>query len=627
MTRFAANCPSCGAPVEFVSAASVQTTCRYCTSVLVRTNLDLRAVGVKSSVPPSVSPIRVGTRGAWGGRRFEVVGRLVYAYERGRWNEWHLAYEDGGTGWLSDAQAEYYVTQAAPAPALPTAKELRPGKELVLAGTTYTVTTRTNARYVATEGELPFERWEPGEMAFVDLRAEGGRFATIDYSEDPPLLFTGARAEFEALALSPLKEPEEIRAAAATVACPNCGGSVTVRTADRAVSVVCQHCRSVLDARTSTVRLLQAAQRRMESTPKIPLGTLGTLRGREWEAIGFQTRSIRVEGKDYPWDEYLLFSPTQGFAYLTEYHGHWSFGTPYPDVPRKKTVGSRMAVEAAGRTFRHFQRAKAETRFVLGEFPWEARLGDKVTVSDYVAPPYLMSAEEEPNETTWTLAEYIPGAAVWSGFKLPGSPPRAWGTYANQPSPAGTRLGPMWRVALLLVAAVMVLGMARCGSGDVVGTGTFAFSPYADTTDAPKVIGPMTLGGRTSSVVVKLRASLDNSWGGFDLVLADSAGHATRFGKELSFYEGVDGGEHWTEGSIRGSARVSSVPPGRYWLSIDADGDKPYQYEVEVRRDVPNPAMYLIAALLLLLPPGILSLRHAMFERARWAESDYPPGE
>ncbi|HEX8832091.1 MAG TPA: hypothetical protein VF705_13035, partial [Longimicrobium sp.] len=86
MTRAVAQCPSCAGPVEWVSAASVQTTCPYCTSVLVRTDIDLRAVGVKSTVPPTISPIRLGTKGTYAGRRFTVVGRIVYAYERGRWN-------------------------------------------------------------------------------------------------------------------------------------------------------------------------------------------------------------------------------------------------------------------------------------------------------------------------------------------------------------------------------------------------------------------------------------------------------------------------------------------------------------------------------------------------------------
>lgn len=626
MTRVSARCPSCGAPVEFVSAASVQTTCRYCTSVLVRTDLDLRDVGVKATVPPSVSPIRVGTRGAWRGRRFEVVGRLVYAYERGRWNEWHLAFEDGRIGWLSDAQAEYAVTEAAPAQPLPAASQLRPGMDRVLAGQTYTVASITRASYAGTEGELPFERWEPGEMAFADLRGADGTFATIDYSEDPPLLFTGARAEFEALALSSLREPEEIKAAAKTVSCPNCGGSVTVRTADRAVSVVCEHCSSVLDARSEGFRVLQAAEQRMEYRPRIPLGTAGTLRGHEWEAIGFQVRSIRVDGRDYPWDEYLLFSPAKGFAYLTAYQGHWSFGTTYPGVPRMKK-GLRPTVEAGGRVYRHFQRANAETRFVLGEFPWEARRGDRAAVSDFVAPPFMLSSEEVPGETTWTLSEYLPGSVVWRAFGLQGSAPPAVGVYANQPSPVGGRVWPTWRAALLLLGAVMLLGMGRCGSGTTVGTGTFSFNPWTDTVtaDAPKVIGPMDIGGRTSSVVVEVRAGLDNSWGGFDFALADSAGRVTRFSKELGYYSGVEGGERWSEGSRKGSARISSVPAGRYWLSIDTGGDQPFEYEVKVRRDVPAAWMYLSAMLLLLLPPALLSLRAGTFEHARWAESDYAP--
>jgi len=36
-----------------------------------------------------------------------------------------------------------------------------------------------------------------------------------------------------------------------------------------------------------------------------------------WEVIGFQVRTIRVQGIDYSWGEYLLFNPYEGFRYLT----------------------------------------------------------------------------------------------------------------------------------------------------------------------------------------------------------------------------------------------------------------------------------------------------------------------
>ncbi|HET7231847.1 MAG TPA: DUF4178 domain-containing protein [Longimicrobium sp.] len=627
MTRATAQCPSCGAPVEWVSAASVQTTCRYCTSVLVRTDVDLRAVGVKSTVPPTVSPIKLGTKGTFAGRRFTVVGRIVYAYERGRWNEWHLAYDDGGTGWLSDAQAEYAVTEQVPAPTLPSAQEARPGMTVDVNGERFTVSTLTTASYAGTEGELPFEKWDAAVMHFADLRGEGGRFGTIDHSESPPLLFTGKWASFDELNLSELREPEEVKAAARTLACPNCGGSVTVHLADRAVNVVCQHCKAVLDARTPGFTVLQAYHARVTHTPTIPLGTAGTLNGEAWEVIGFQVRSITVEGREYPWNEYLLHSPRRGFQYLTEYQGHWTLGATVRGVPRR-TRGARPTAELDGRGFRHFQRANATTTFVLGEFPWEVRAGDLALVNDYVAPPFMLSSEETPGETTWTLSEYMTGAAVWKAFGLQGTPRVPVGVYASQPAPVRTPARATWAAALAMLGLLLVLAVTRYAQGGrTVAADRFEYQPWVAEAQQGRVIGPLVLGGRTSNVEVGVRAVLDNSWGYFDFALADSAGHTTQFGGEVSRYEGVEDGERWTEGSPSRTVKVPSVPPGRYWLRVEPQGDKPFSYEVTVRRDVPSGWMYLVAALLLMLPPALTLVRGGMFEAARWAESDYAPGE
>jgi len=45
-------------------------------------------------------------------------------------------------------------------------------------------------------------------VAFADLRTSDGRFATIDYSEDPPLLFMGRAVEFDELRLKNVREFE-----------------------------------------------------------------------------------------------------------------------------------------------------------------------------------------------------------------------------------------------------------------------------------------------------------------------------------------------------------------------------------------------------------------------------------
>ncbi len=100
MSAPAANCPNCGAPVKFLWSSAVQTTCEFCHSILVRTDVDLKKVGEVADLPPDASPIQIGTEGAYQNKSFVVVGRIIYEYEQGGWNEWHIVYNDGSSGWL-----------------------------------------------------------------------------------------------------------------------------------------------------------------------------------------------------------------------------------------------------------------------------------------------------------------------------------------------------------------------------------------------------------------------------------------------------------------------------------------------------------------------------------------------
>ena len=48
---------------------------------------------------------------------------------------------------------------------------------------------------------MPFEYWDKTETPFADLGTMDARFATIDYSEETPLLFMGEFLEYEDLHL------------------------------------------------------------------------------------------------------------------------------------------------------------------------------------------------------------------------------------------------------------------------------------------------------------------------------------------------------------------------------------------------------------------------------------------
>jgi endogenous inhibitor of DNA gyrase (YacG/DUF329 family) len=200
--RFSKNCPNCGAPVEFKFAQAVQTTCPYCQSILVRTDVDLQKVGTVADPLVDSSPIQIATEGVFGGKPFVVVGRIVYEYELGRWNEWHIVFNDSRSGWLSDAQLEYAVSFLAPSASARFPQQPQPGVQVKIDDTSYTITAVTKARYIGVEGELPFVYWDKTDCLFVDLKTPDARFATIDYSEGEPLVFTGKQADYDELRLN-----------------------------------------------------------------------------------------------------------------------------------------------------------------------------------------------------------------------------------------------------------------------------------------------------------------------------------------------------------------------------------------------------------------------------------------
>ena len=174
--------------------------------------MKLENVGLVADLPLDPSPISMWTEGQYRGKGFQVLGRIIYEWDGGFWNEWHIVFADGSSGWLSDAQLQYAISFRVEAKGLPPTKDLLAGTRVFLNNTNYTISTITRANYRGVEGELPFPYHpDPGDReadTFADLRTPDRAFGTIDFSEDPPLLFLGERVPFEELQLKNLKQFE-----------------------------------------------------------------------------------------------------------------------------------------------------------------------------------------------------------------------------------------------------------------------------------------------------------------------------------------------------------------------------------------------------------------------------------
>lgn len=420
--------------------------------------------------------------------------------------------------------------------------------------------------------------------------------------------------------------------------CGNCGGAVELRALSHAVSVTCTTCGAILDPRDPNLVILQQARLRESITPKIPLGTRGTWHGQAYEVIGFQQRSITVEGVRYAWDEYVLFNPYHGFRYLTEYQGHWNDVRVVREIPDVGSSGQRPRATHDGRTYKHFQHARATTDYVIGEFPWRVTVGDAVDADDYVDPPYMLSSEGTEAERTWSLGEYTAGAKIWKAFDLPGTPPAPIGVFANQPNPhnGGAAAGCTVFVVLLGLLVLLMGWRAMTADRERVFSQQYTWQP--GVAEQSFVTPTFTLRD-SGTLSIDLSAAVSNSWLGLDLALVNlDTGTAYNVAQSVEYYFGTEGGEAWTEGSRQASVFLREVPAGQYYLRVEPEGPAPIPalagraapavqravaYGITVTRDVPSYLPYLLAIVVLLFLPAIAGWRAVSFESRRDAEGDY----
>ena len=629
-----ANCPSCGATIVFQSAVSILTVCDHCKSTLIRHDLELENIGKMAELLPDPSPIQIGTEGLYRKNRFVVVGRIQLRYGQGIWNEWYLLFDNQRGGWLGETLGNHAITfLIQPPEPLPAFSELRAGHGVTLKGRAYQVTNIETARCIAGEGELPI-RVGPGyDAPVVDLQAPGNVFATLDYSETPPLVFVGEHLRFDDLRLTRLREvmpagwEPDAGIQAQSFQCPGCGSSLTIRARGHSETLACGVCGSIIDLTDENFRILSKFKAQVTHEPLIPLGASGTLEGTPYQVIGYLRRCITVEEVDYEWGEYLLFHREQGFRWLVEYNGHWSLVHTLTEPPLVTGYAAKARAVYRGLSYRHFQTAKARVSYVLGEFYWRVRVGELGEVSDYIAPPFQLSQERTDREIVWSRAAYVEPDIIRAAFHLETPPPLRMGIAPNQPSPYQARR-PKFRRLLGVFLTLLVVGQIVTlvlSADQRVHQQTFVFDE--STRNQTLNTEPFAVSGRESNLLIRAETNLNNNWLYLDLTLIErQTGASAAIGREISYYHGIDDGERWSEGDAGDDAVLSGIPAGIYYLNVEGElprSSPAVACTLTVFRDVPSWSNFFLALLGLLIVPILRHWRSRAFERARWAESDY----
>lgn len=658
-----ASCPACGASIAFKRGSSIVVVCEFCHSVVARGDRKLEDLGKVADLVETGSPLDLGLRGAYQGVPFELTGRAQLGHEAGGiWDEWYGAFQDGRWGWLAEAQGRFYLTfqQSLPEQSLiPPFEMIQPGQPVAALPTSVPLTVAETgvATQLGAKGEIPYKLVPGEEYEYADLSGPHGVFATLDYSETPPLVFVGREVTLAELGLAGAATPErEARRVAGTqLNCTQCGGPLNLHAPDQSLRVTCPNCGALLDVSHGRLEFMQALQP-PKTPPIIPIGSIGEFEGVKQMVIGFVVRSVEFEGVRYYWEEFLLYNSQIGFRWLVRSDDNWSYvqAVPPGDVFHKTGSfgGKGDAVQFQGESYKIYQDAIARVEYVIGEFYWKVAVGEQTRAVDYVHPPRMLSMEaslvqlgvEEAAEPTskkkktkkvrsaptgeinWSLGTYVKREDVEKAFGITGLP-RTSKIAPNQLFPH-KKVYKYWG---LMLAATFLLGLViiATGSRTKVFDQTFALQPVASSEGTQVIFSePFQLKGR-QNIRVAARSNVDNSWLYVEGdVIDDATGEVQSFSMPVEYYHGVDDGESWSEGSQSPSLHLSAMPAGQYMLRIEAQWEKwqqPAALSVRIDQGVPRVVHLFLAMLFVSLFPLMVAVYHFSFEKRRWSDSDYSP--
>jgi ribosomal protein S27E len=618
------------------------------------------------------SPLEFGMRGRYQGHDFDIRGVVRLRHDEGGfWDEWYLLFDDGRCGWLAEVQQRLYLTfpvELKGAAKIPEFNELNIEQRFLLrtGEPPMKVAEKGAGRPIGARGEIPYELKPQADYRYADLSGPGGRFATIDYGDSPPTVYFGQEVHLADLHLPHRHEdvshdPRHVDSV--ETECPHCRGRLTLFAPHKTVRVGCTHCGAILDADDG--RLQQVRLAAHPPTLRLPIGSKGQLNAVQYTVVGYMKRCLMSDATA-TWDEYLLYNPQVGFRWLTCGDDHWNFVETVPPGDVEATGGT---ARYAGKTFNWEEQDVTSTVAMLGEFYWKAGSGEKVWTTDFVRPPEILSREithggPDSGEVSWSHGTYVAVEAVERAFGLAHTLPRPRVASPNQPSPV-TRLYAWWAVmaglTLLMGIVFAIRGrndqimLMQCDLPAVVpgagSTGGGDFGPVGSKPDAPasgngtprtSASGINVSGGTGSlatsesgstggdegkiffsdpfqvraheNVEMQVSATATNFWLGVDGDLVDEqTGVVQEFSVPVEYYQGVEDGEAWTEGSRTATIYLAAMPAGKYLLRVVGQQEPrntPIHFTVRVRQNVPRIEHLLLAlAGVSILPAVVLIVR------------------
>lgn len=615
------QCPQCAALVAFEHSTSTLKVCT-CGIVLKRKDNELAVDHSLNAVTLKGYYIKPGTTGVFENRSFTVLGKMGAWFEESFFSYWNIVFNDGKSGYLAEGYGLYSILLPENISGIKNV-DLATNKIGQVASTTqYQLQKRNSSVYWEVEGELCLENYAANFKVY-EYASEAGGLLTIFEWYNSINSYNNRPVSFDALELKNLQDSNPY---GLQQKCPHCSNDIKIKTYPLAQSCACNKCDSFL-----TIEKKQLVKKGTNTTRAfenlLPIGTTGLLKGISYEVVGYTEKQEKNQYKS-KWREYVLFNPVYGFAFLSEYDGHWLFV--------KETIASPVVLNdnikafiINSETFQLYNSYSYKILEAKGEFPYNVFDNSETQVKEYISPPEIWIREKNAKEgIVWYFGEHISRREIKKAFAVTTSMPYRIGIGAVQPT-GYINIGKLITAAIMGILLLILIHQLFLSTqqNKLITEGNYVF---ADSSNKTKLVTEkFTLSRWRSSMAFEIDAPVSNSWFELNATLVNAeTGKEYSMQKGVEYYYGYSDGENWTEGSTSETAYITNIPSGKYFLEMEGTKEinsinQLSYFKVKVIYDPETHRNFWIAVLLLLIWPVANYFINRYTEQNRWENSPY----
>jgi len=619
------QCPECKSVLRFTSSKTNLQVCQRCKSVVHLGDLNNPEIKPQHIVSNTASVIQPGTTGLWKDRSFTVLGRCRAWFEESVFNYWTIDFGSDQLALLAEGYGLYSVltpTVVTESLQASSASLLDPGdiKEIGK-GKKYITEKKNKCILWEIEGEI-FAPFLASTFLVTDLSTkEGSSLAIFTY---PQFGIRAYEEEYCSFASLQLKNLRDYTSTGKTFTCSKCSSDIYVKTFPYAQSCGCPSCGTYYELKHG-VDFKKKNNDTKTDYQHLPLGKTGEIQGIQYEIIGF---ALKEEKNEYQsqWREYTLFNPLEGYAFLSEYNGHWIYVREQGISPVLLTDFDKT-IHWKQEPFRLYNSYTAKVVNARGEFPYNIFDNTFTKVKEFISPPEVWIQERDSKEgITWYWGIHQSPADIKKAFS-PDRLPYRVGIGAVQTTgyvSPGKLIGFSVLAFFLLILIHACIGFTK--KEKIILDQDFMFNDSSN--EVSYVTDKFTLDKWSSNLELSIHALVSNSWFELNATLVNSAtGKEYSLSKGVEYYSGYSDGEHWTEGSTHEDAYFSRIPAGTYFLQLQGTREQTYYpimyFGLRVTNDVSNHRNLWICALLLMIWPLVKGISVYITEKSRWSNSPF----